>query len=99
MANADNSIITGKLRGSLGKQLVFREWDGKTIVSKSPRGRGTASTVKQAATQERFFQASQYAKSVMKSADQSLAQAYAATLKPRQNVYSRATGDFLSAPV
>ena len=35
MAHANNSIITGKFKGSLGKQLVFREWEGKTVVAKS----------------------------------------------------------------
>jgi hypothetical protein len=99
MAHANNSIIVGKLRGSLGKELVFREWDGKTIVAKSPRGRTTPGSPAQAATRERFFAATQYAKSVLKSADQSLAQAYAAALKPRQNLYSRATEDFMSLPV
>ena len=37
MAHANNSIITGKFKGSLGKQLVFRDWQGKTVVAKSPR--------------------------------------------------------------
>ena len=32
MAHSNNSIITGKLTGSIGKELVFREWEGKTIV-------------------------------------------------------------------
>ena len=34
MANSNNSVITGKFRGSLGKELVFRDWDGKTVVAK-----------------------------------------------------------------
>ena len=37
MAHADNSIITGKFKGSLGRELVFREWEGKTVVAKSPQ--------------------------------------------------------------
>ena len=99
MAHANNSIIIGKLSGSLGKELVFRDWDGKTVVAKSPRGRSTAGTQTQAETRERFFAASQYAKSVLKSADQSLAQSYAAVLRPRQNLYSRALQDYMSRPV
>ena len=39
MANANNSIITGKFKRSLGKELVFRGWEGKTVVAKSPKGR------------------------------------------------------------
>ena len=99
MAHANNSIITGKFKGSLGKQLVFREWEGKTIVAKSPRGRSGDPTPEQAQRQERFLIASRYARSIIKSADQSLAEAYGSALRPRQNVYSRALEDFMSPPV
>lgn len=99
MAHANNSIITGKFKGSLGKQLVFREWEGKTVVAKSPKGRSGDPTSAQAEIQEKFLLASRYAKSVTKSADQSVAQAYASALRPRQNVYSRALEDFMSPPV
>src|SRR5580765_2494344 len=99
MAHADNSIITGKFKGTLGKQLVFRDWEGKTIVGKSPKSRSGDPTTAQAEKQEKFLLASRYAKSVTTSADQSLAQAYASALRPRQNVYSRALEDFMSPPV
>ena len=39
MANSNNSVITGKFRGTLGKELVFREWEGKTVVAKAPKKR------------------------------------------------------------
>jgi len=99
MAHANNSIITGKFKGSLGKQLVFREWEGKTLVAKSPKSRSGDPTAAQAETQEKFLVASRYAKSITTNADQSLAQAYASALRPRQNVYSRALEDFMSPPV
>jgi hypothetical protein len=99
MAHADNSIITGKFSGSLGKQLVFREWEGKTVVAKSPKRRSGALNPEQEARQEKFLFASRYAKAITSSADQSLAQAYASVLRPRQNVYSRALEDFMSSPV
>jgi len=99
MAHADNSIITGKFKGSLGKELVFREWEGKTIVAKSPKARSGDPTLAQEEIQEKFLLASRYAKAVIKSADQSLAEAYASALRPRQNVYSRALEDFMSPPV
>ena len=99
MAHADNSIITGKFKGSLGKELVFREWEGKTVVAKSPKARNGDPTLAQAEIQEKFLLASRYAKAVTKSADQNLAQAYASALRPRQNVYSRALEDFMSPPV
>lgn len=93
-----NSIITGKLNGLLGKELVFREWGGKTIVAKAPRKRKTAPSPEQEELQEKFLLASRYAKAVVKATDQSMAQGYATVLRPRQNVYSRALEDFLSSP-
>jgi len=44
MAKANNSVITGKLRGTLGKELVFRGWEAKTVVAKTPNGRDGDST-------------------------------------------------------
>ena len=99
MANANNSLVTGKFKGSLGKELVFREWEGKTIVAKAPKSRTGDPTPAQAALQEKFLLASRYAKAITQNADQSFVQAYARALRPRQNVYCRAMEDFLSAPV
>lgn len=94
-----NSIITGKFRGLLGKELVFRDWAGKTVVAKAPKKRKGLPSVKQAKLQERFLIASRYAKAVISNTDQSMAEAYATALRPRQNVYSRAVEDFMSSPV
>lgn len=98
MAHADNSVITGKFKGSLGKQLVFRQWDGKTIVAKSPKPRSGDPTEAQSETQVKFLMASRYAKAVLKNTDQSLAEGYKTSLKPRQNLYSRAMEDFMNPP-
>jgi hypothetical protein len=99
MAHSNNSLTTGKLSGTLGKELVFREWEGKTVVAKAPGKRKGDPTAKQAETQQKFLIASRYARSVIKSQDKSMATAYAAVLKPRQNVYSRAVEDYMSPPV
>lgn len=99
MAHSNNSIITGKFRGILGKELVFREWEGKTVVAKAPKGREGEPTPAQAETQEKFLLASRYARAVLRNPDPGMAEAYAAVLKPRQNVYSRAVEDFMSSPV
>lgn len=99
MAYVNNSIITGKFRGLLGKEIVFREWAGKTVVAKAPKGRKGAPSTKQAELQERFLFATQYAKAIISNSDQSMAEAYAAVLRPRQNVYSRAVEDYMSSPV
>lgn len=99
MAHSNNSIITGKLTGSIGKELVFRTWKGKTIVAKAPKKRTGELTQAQAETQEKFFMASRYAKAILSNTDPALAAAYSASLRPRQNLYSRALTDFMSSPV
>jgi hypothetical protein len=98
MAFAESRSIAGALKGSVGKELVFREWDGKIVVSKYSASNVEA-TPAQAKTRENFSLASRFAKSVLKNPDNGLAEAYAAALKPRQNVYSRALEDFMSPPV
>src|SRR5258708_7262345 len=99
MAHVNNSIISGKFSGTLGKELVFREWEGKTIVAKAPKSRSGQPTQPQAQVQERFLLASRYAKAVLAGQVQGMEDAYAAALRPRQNVYSRALEDFLTPPV
>jgi len=99
MAHSNNSLVAGKLSGTINKELVFREWDGKTVVAKAPKGRKGKTTPAQEETQERFLIASRYAQAVTKNQDKSMAEAYAAVLKPRQNVYSRALEDCMSPPV
>jgi hypothetical protein len=99
MANSNNSVITGKFRGVLGKELVFREWEGKTVVAKVPKAKVGDPTPGQAQTQETFLLASRYAKAVIKGQDQEIRDAYTEVLRPRQNLYSRAVEDFLSPPV
>ena len=99
MANSSNSIITGKFKGMLGKELVFREWQGKTIVAKAPRSRKGSPSPAQAEVRDRFLIASRYARAVKENPDQSMAEAYAAALRLRQNVYSRALEDCISPPI
>ena len=98
MAHSNNSVITGKFQGMLGKELVFREWDGKTVVAKAPRPRTGEPTAAQLKTQEKFLLGSRYAKAIATGGDPALLDGYQAVLKPRQNVYSRAMEDFMSAP-
>lgn len=98
MAHAQEGIIASKLRGTLGKELVFKDWEGLKIVAKFPKKRSNATlTAGQQETQEKFLLASRYAKAVLQ--DAAMKDGYAAVLKPRQNVYARALTDFLSAPV
>ncbi len=99
MAHVNDSVIAGKLRGILGKEIVFRYWEGMTIVAKAPKARVGNPSPAHKLTQERFLLASRYAKGVMHGKDQGIRDAYAASLKPRQNLYTRALQDFMSLPV
>lgn len=99
MAHSNNSAITGKLSGSINKELVFRDWDGKTVVAKSPKKSKATPDAAALARREKFQIASRYAKSIIDSQDKSMAEAYAASLRPRQNAYSRALEDFIKPPV
>jgi hypothetical protein len=99
MAFAGNSSIAATLSGTIGKELVFRKWEDKTVVAKSPKTREGEPHPVQAAKQEKFMAASRYAKAVMNDPGQELADAYREVLKPRQNLYCRASEDFLSPPV
>lgn len=92
------SIVSGKFRGLLGKELVFRDWEGKTIVAKAPKKRSGDPTAEQAALQQKFLLASRYAKSIIGGQNPAMATAYAAVVRPRQNVYSRALEDFMTSP-
>lgn len=98
MAHANNSIITGKFKGILGKEIVFRDWEGKTVVAKAPKRREGEPTPAQAETHNRFQFAARYAKGVMENPDPALREGYATVLRPRQNIYSRALEDFMSPP-
>jgi hypothetical protein len=98
MAHSNNSVITGKFSGSLGKELVFRDWEGKTVVAKSPKARVGPPAPIQLQRQEKFLLASRYAKAVKDGKDQGIKDAYMAALRPRQNLYSRALEDYMSPP-
>jgi hypothetical protein len=98
MAHSNNSVITGKLSGTLGRELVFRDWEGKTVVAKAPKQRVGEPSAAQAQTQEKFLLASRYAKAVKNGTDQGIKDAYTAALRPRQNLFSRALEDFMSPP-
>ncbi len=98
MANSNNSIITGKFKGMLGKELVFREWAGKTVVAKAPRSPKGDPSELQMEAREKFLIASKYARAIKENPDQTMAEAYEKALRPRQNIYSRAMEDCLTAP-
>lgn len=62
MATVDSNLLTLGLRGMFGKQMVFREVNGKTVVSIAPGKRKGPPTEKQAAMREKFKTAREWAR-------------------------------------
>lgn len=97
MARTINNTITHGVSGKFGDQIVFRQVNGKTLMCKSPIGRGKTSA-KQEQQQEKFKKASQYAKQALE--DPVLSAEYALEAKRRKGLsaYNVAVADYLTSP-
>ncbi|MDR1198508.1 MAG: hypothetical protein LBK94_05790 [Prevotellaceae bacterium] len=97
MAKSKNNVITYGLSGKIGDLLVFRQVDGKTIVSKIPEQPKTVSE-KQKANRGRFQQAVIYAKIAIEAAETKDLYAEQAKKKKGITAYNIAVADFFNAP-
>ena len=61
-----NNIVMAGLRGAFGKQVVFRQRDGKTFVSAYPDMSERVLSPKQIAANKRMKEANGYAKAIIK---------------------------------
>ena len=96
MAKSVNNIITHGLSGKIGDLLVFKQVDGKTIVSKAPRKSNTE-TEKQKQHRAKFQEAIIYSKAVMQDPLQK--EEYTKEAKARNlKANNIAVADFLKAP-
>ena len=97
MSKVKDNIVTTGLSGKLGKQIVFRQWDGCTILAKAPE-RSKVPTENELVKKRRlrFKEATVYAKKAIDNPE--LSRAYKSKCKARQNAYNRAIQDFYSAP-
>lgn len=97
MAKSKNNVVTYGLSGKVGDLLIFRQRDGKTIVSKIPEQQKTVSE-KQAQQRKRFQQATIYAKIAI--AESQTKDLYSAAAKKKQGLtaYNIAVADFFNAP-
>jgi hypothetical protein len=97
MAQNKNNIVIAGISGSIGKQLVFRQRDGKTFISKSPAGGlNRPPTPEQAEIRNRFQQAVVYGSAAIR--DAATKGAYAAVAGPGQTAHNMAVADFFNAP-
>ncbi|GAO41236.1 hypothetical protein [Flavihumibacter petaseus] len=95
MATA-TGLLASMLRGMIGHELVFREWEGKMIVQKAPGKRTTRPTRAMAVQNDKFRHGMAYGVRMNQDAD--MKEAYYRKRAPRQNVCSRALQDYLTAP-
>jgi hypothetical protein len=95
MAKSKNNVITYGLSGKIGDLLVFRQIDGKTVVSKMPQQSGKASA-KQKAQRKRFQQAVIYGKAATESPE--TGELYKKAAKKGLKPMNVAVADFLNAP-
>ena len=98
MATTKNNVIVKGASGKFGRQIVFSQRAGKTIMSKPPL-RTAPPTPKQIQQQEKFARAAAYAKNAL--LDPTLKEAYTTEAKKRQDVspYNMAMTDYLRPPV
>ena len=96
MAIVKSNLFTEGLSGSVGKQIVFRQRGGDTVVSKSPVFLEREPSEAQKAQQIRFQQAVIYGKAAI--AVPATKEAYDAEAKRGQSAFNVAFADFLSAP-
>ena len=91
MAQSKNNIITHGLSGKVGDLLVFRSWNGKTIVASKPAERTGEPSEAQKQNQKRFQEAILYAKAAI--ADPDTKAAYKAAAAEGQTPYNVAVAD------
>lgn len=99
MAKIDENLYLIGARGMVGKQMVFRNQDGKIILAKRPR-RKKQQTDAQLEQTIRFKEATIYAKAVL--ADDDLRKGYAEKALNRGkgfSAYNMAVADYLKGPV
>jgi hypothetical protein len=96
MAKSKNNVVTFGLSGKVGDLLIFRQVDGKTIVSKISERTKQASE-KQLAQQRRFKEGIIYAKTA--TVDPETADIYASlAVKKKRPAFNVAVADFLNVP-
>ena len=92
MASVNNNVLVSDLRGSIGKQIVFRVRNGKTYASKHPDMSNVKPSAKQLKEKSRFAKAVRYAQTIIN--DPAKKAAY--KVKKGQSVYNAAIKEYMS---
>lgn len=98
MAIVKRGLVTKGLSGALGKEIVFRQIGGQTIVGVMPTRGSAEPTAKQKAQREKFGRAIRYARTQMGNPE--VMNFYKEVSKTREGstVMSVAVGDYFNAP-
>jgi hypothetical protein len=93
MARSRSNLITRGLKGQLGKELVFKQYGKKTVVSRYPDMSHVKPSVLQQQKRSRFAEAVAYAQRI--NNDPVLKAQYKQKVKKRQTVYHYALQEYL----
>lgn len=96
MAKTIDNIFTEGLSGTVAGKMTLRQRAGETIVGRKNRGSSVPATEDQLEIQNKFKEASMYAKKVIK--DPVMKALYAAVAKPNQSAYNVALKDAFTLP-
>ena len=92
MAESKNNYVTNGLTGAVGKEFVFKQFDGKTLVTKYPDRSQVKYNKKQTRFQKIFAEASAYASDIIN--DPAKKEAY--KLGAGKSVYHAAIADYMA---
>lgn len=93
MARTNNNIFTKGLKGQIGKQLVFKQYGKKTVVTRFPDMSKIVPSELQKKQRSSFAKAVAYAKSI--NNDPVLKAKYAKKMKKGKSVFQYAIQEFL----
>jgi hypothetical protein len=93
MAQSHQNILTHGLRGQMGKQLVFKQYGKKTVVSRYPDMSNVTPSSLQKERRSRFKDAVAYAQGI--NNDPVLKAIYKKKVKKGQTVYHFAIKEYL----
>lgn len=97
MSQSKNNVVTYGLSGMVGGMLVFKQVNGKTVVAQRPRKSNKEPTLSQLERQQKFKDAANFAKGIIK--DPVYGSLYDALAGAGLSAYNVAFADFFKPPI
>ena len=94
MARFKNNSLFAAFQGTIGQELVFKQYADKVVVSKYPDMSKVKPSERQLEQRKKMAQAIVYAKSVMRNP--ALKAVYEKDLEPGKSVYKKALKNFMN---